>query len=214
MTNPAQETFRLLPKNWIDQFLLFFDKISIFLVRLHVSPNFLSWLGLLAGIAVGLLYSLEKPLWAALLIFVCGVFDVLDGKVAGRANQKSLYGAIFDSSLDRYSEFFICLGLAYHFRNHWAIWLVFFTFLGSTMVSYTRARAEGLGIECKVGIMQRAERIVILIVGTVVGVIFRVFDPAIISALSLIAFFSHFTSIQRIVLVKRIEQQKKLEKEV
>jgi phosphatidylglycerophosphate synthase len=214
MTNPAQQTFRFLPKSLIDQFLIFFDKVSVLFVRLHVSPNLLSWLGLLAGIVVGLFYALERPLWAALFVAVCGGLDVLDGKVAVRSNQKSLYGAIFDSSLDRYSEFFICLGLAYHFRNHWAIWLVFFAFLGSTMVSYTRARAEGLGFECRVGIMQRAERIVILILGTMVGVIFRVFDPAMITALSLIAFFSHFTSIQRIVLVKKIEQQKKLKKEV
>ncbi len=213
MTHPAQQTFRFLPKNLIDQFLLFFDKVSVFFVRLHVSPNFLSFLGLLAGLAVGVFYALEKPLWAALLVTVCGVLDVLDGKVAVRSNKKSLYGAIFDSSLDRYSEFFIYLGVAYHFRNHWAIWLIFFAFLGSTMVSYTRARAEGLGIDCSVGIMQRAERIILILLGTLVGVLFNVFDPAIITAFSLIALFSHITSFQRIVFVKKIEQQRKLEKE-
>jgi len=118
-------------------------------INLRISPNTLSFLALLAGAAACILFSLEKLFWGGILIIICGFFDIIDGKVAERTNRKSLFGAMFDSTLDRYSEFFIYLGLAIHFRNHWVLWIAFLAILGSTMVSYTRARAEGLGIEYK-----------------------------------------------------------------
>ena len=80
------------------------------------------------------------------------------------------------------------------------------------MVSYTRARAEGLGIDCKIGVMQRAERIVLLSLGSLVGPLFKVFDPAIIGVLGTIALASNFTALQRIFHVKKVEKQNKLGK--
>ena len=164
--------------------------------------------GLLAGAAAGVFYGLERPGTAAAFLILCGFFDIIDGKVAANANRKSLFGAIFDSSLDRYSEFFIDMGLAYHFRQGWGIWLIFFAFLGSTMVSYTRARAEGLGIPCAVGIMQRAERILLLFGGTLVGVIFKVFNPAVLAVMAFIAIVSNITALQRLFHVKRYERSR------
>lgn len=161
-----------------------------------------------------MLFFSEKLLWAGILIIICGIFDILDGKVAIRTNQKSLFGAIFDSTLDRYSEFFIYLGLAIYFRNHWGIWVAIFAFLGSTMVSYTRARAEGLGLICKIGIMQRAERMVFLSLGTIVGSLFKIFDPVMIGVLGMIALFSNITAFQRTFYVRKVEKQKKSAKEV
>jgi CDP-diacylglycerol--glycerol-3-phosphate 3-phosphatidyltransferase len=149
---------------------------------------------------------------AAAFLVVCGTFDILDGKVAKNGDRKSLYGAILDSSLDRYAEFFIYTGLAYHFRHGWGLWLMFFAFLGSTMVSYTRARAEGLGVDCQVGIMQRAERLLLIFLGTVAGIVFRVIDPAILTVMAFIAVISNITAIQRIFYVKRYEK-KQLSKE-
>jgi CDP-diacylglycerol--glycerol-3-phosphate 3-phosphatidyltransferase len=202
-----------IPRKWLVGLLSTANRIAKFFAGLNVSPNVLSILGVLAGIGAGLLYALGHPGWAAILTTVCGVFDILDGKVAAQANKKSLYGAIFDSTLDRYSEFFIYLGLAVYFRNRWPLWILFFTFLGSAMVSYTRARAEGLGIDCRVGVMQRAERLILLVLATLVGIGFKVFDAAMIVALIAIAVFSNITAFQRTFYVRKVERQRKLEKE-
>jgi len=206
MNAAKAQTYRFLPRTWIAATLAFFERISVFFVRLRITPNTLSLLGLLAGAAVGFLFFLNEPVWAGLAVIVCGFLDVLDGKVAVQANQRSRYGAIFDSSLDRYSEFLILMGLAWHFRTSWVLWVVFFGFLGSTMVSYTRARAEGLGFDCKVGIMQRAERMVLLATASILGAIIHAFDAAMTVALCLIAVFSHITAIQRIAYVRRADK--------
>jgi len=213
MNSETRESGRILPKKLIGFALQTADHLASFLVRLRIGPNVLSVMALMAGLMAGILFILELPLWAGIAIFVCGTLDVLDGKVAVNTNKKSLFGAIFDSSLDRYSEFFIYLGIAYHFRDHWALWVVFFTLMGSGMVSYTRARAEGLGFECRVGIMQRAERIAFLALGAILGSILKVFEPLMISVLVIIAVVSHFTAAQRILHVKKLEKQKRPEKE-
>jgi len=205
---PGEKTFRFLPKIFIIPSLKVFNKISILFVNLRIHPNTLTYLGFAAGFGVGLAFFLEKPFWAMVLIFLCGVFDILDGKVAVNANRKSIFGAILDSSFDRYTEFFMYVGLAYHFRAHWTLWLTFAAFLGSTMVSYTRARAEGLGVDCRVGIMQRAERLVLLFGGTFIGLIFKVFDPAMTVVLAFIALASNVTAIQRLAYVRRYEKRK------
>jgi len=214
---PPRPKLRLLgviPGKWVLGFVNSLARFSDILVRLDVSPNSITFLALLAGLAAGALFAFNRPGWAVVLIFICGALDVIDGKVAVKAKKQSMYGAIFDSTLDRYSEFFIYLGLAYYFRGRWPMWIPFFTFLGSTMVSYTRARAEGLGIECKVGFMQRAERMILLVLGALIGTVFNVFDPAMITVLTAIAVISNITAIQRTLLVKKIERQRNTNKEV
>lgn len=176
-------------------------------VALKFTPNTLTVIALLFGVGAGMLFALGKPGGAALMIFLCGLFDMLDGKVAAKTNTTSDFGALFDSTLDRYSEFFIYVGLAYHFREGWALWVPFFTFLGSTMVSYTRARAEGLGIECKIGVMQRAERMALLLLGTIFGIVFDIFDPLMTGILLFIAVISNFTALQRTFYVRKVTQQ-------
>lgn len=209
MSGQTPKTARILPQKIITIALDSADSIASIFVSLKFTPNAISIIALLSGIGAGVLFALSQPLWAGLVIVLCGLFDVLDGKVAAKTNKKSLFGAIFDSTLDRYSEFFIYLGLAYYFRAHWALWLAFFTFLGSTMVSYARARAEGLGIACDIGIMQRAERMVLLALGSIVGSAFDVFDPVMIAVLIIIALISNFTALQRTFHVQKIEKQKK-----
>lgn len=198
-----------MPKWLISWALATADASAVVVARWKISPNTITLLALLAGIVSGTLFALNEPIWAAALIFICGSLDLLDGKLAKQRQQISLFGAIFDSTLDRYSEFFIYLGLAYYFRDHWTIWVVFFTFLGSTMVSYTRARAEGLGIECKVGFMQRAERLGLVMVGSIIGYAFNIFDPLMSGILILIAAVSNFTAWQRMFHVKKVEQERK-----
>ena len=206
MSTSKPQTYRFLPGSWISATLAFFERISGLFVKLRITPNTLSVIGLAAGAAVGVLYFLNQPLGAGLAIILSGFLDILDGKVAVRSNMKSRYGAILDSSLDRYSEFLIMMGLAWHFRASWVLWIVFFGFLGSTMVSYTRARAEGLGFDCRVGIMQRAERMVVLATASILGALFHVFDAAMAVGLCVIAFFSHITAVQRIAYVRRAEK--------
>ena len=214
MNIQTEDGFRILPKKLISFTLDSLNQVAYLFVNLKIGPNALSFMALISGIGAGVLFFLKHPFWAGIAIAICGLFDILDGKVAANTNQKSLFGAIFDSALDRYSEFFIYLGLAAYFRHHWALWLTFWTILGSSMVSYTRARAEGLGIECKIGIMQRAERMLLLFLGAMIGSIFDIFDPAMITALAIIAVFSNITAIQRTFYVKKVEKQQKFRRGV
>jgi CDP-diacylglycerol--glycerol-3-phosphate 3-phosphatidyltransferase len=214
MNSQTEDSFRILPKKLISFTLDSLNHVAYFFVNLKIGPNALSVMALISGIAAGVLFFLKLPFWAGIAIVICGLFDILDGKVAANTNKKSLFGAMFDSALDRYSEFFIYLGLAAYFRNHWALWLTFWTILGSSMVSYARARAEGLGIECKIGIMQRAERMLLLFLGAMIGSLFNIFDPAMITALAIIAVFSNITAIQRTFYVKKVEKQENFRREV
>jgi CDP-diacylglycerol--glycerol-3-phosphate 3-phosphatidyltransferase len=214
MNIQTEHSFRILPKKLISFTLHSLNHVAYFFANLKIGPNTLSFMALISGIGAGVLFFFKHPLWAGAMIGICGLFDILDGQVAANTNQKSLFGAIFDSVLDRYSEFFIYLGLAAYFRHHWALWLTFWTILGSAMVSYARARAEGLGIECRIGIMQRAERMLLLFLGSIIGSLGNIFDQAMITVLAIIAVFSNITAIQRTLYVKKIEKQKKLRKEV
>lgn len=214
MNSQTEQSFRILPKKLISFTLDSLNQVAYLFVNLKIGPNALSFMALISGIGAGVLFFLKHPFWAGIMIVICGLFDILDGKVAVNTNQKSLFGAIVDSALDRYSEFFIYLGLAAYFRNHWALWLTFWTILGSSMVSYTRARAEGLGVECKIGIMQRAERMLLLFLGAMIGSLFNIFDPAMITVLAIIAVFSNITAIQRTFYVKKVEKQEKIRREI
>ncbi|MDD8031265.1 MAG: CDP-alcohol phosphatidyltransferase family protein [Acidobacteriota bacterium] len=208
MVNYENKGFRFLPRKLIIFTLTVFDRISLILVRLKLSPNFLSFLGLVSGILVGILFATRHPFWAVIFIAFSGILDILDGKVAANGNKKTVFGAIFDSSLDRYSEFAIYLGLAFYFKNWWVLLLLALAFLGSTMVSYTRARAESLGIDCRLGIMQRAERMVLLMFGTLVAIISGYFDAVMIGVIIFLAVISNFTAWQRIAYVYKIEKGK------
>ncbi|MEA3421394.1 MAG: CDP-alcohol phosphatidyltransferase family protein [Acidobacteriota bacterium] len=214
MDSHPQKTFRILPEKLVSSVLDFSQKVAVLFINLKISPNKLTVTAFLAGLAAGVLFFFERPLLAGITILISGAFDILDGKVAAKSNRESLFGAIFDSTLDRYSEFFIYLGLAAYFRNHWALWIIFFTFLGSTMVSYTRAKAEGLGIECKIGIMQRAERMVLLFSGAIAGSILKIFNPVMIAVLAIIALVSNITAFQRLFYVKKVEGANKSAKEI
>jgi len=210
----AKKSFRLLPERVVRFVLEKVNRFSKNLVEQRANPNVITVFGLVFGLAAGFSFAWGKPLLAALSIVLCGFFDILDGKVAENSGRRSLFGAIFDSSLDRYSEFFIYFGLAYYLRHHWALWLTFFTILGSFMVSYARARAEGLGIKGNVGMMQRAERMVLLFAGAIAGAIFADLATAMVIILIIITVASHLTAWQRILFVRRQENAKSQSKEV
>lgn len=144
------------------------------LIRIGFTPNLVTITGLLLNIGVAVVFiigaeegnrgDLSYVGWAGALILFAGLFDMLDGQVARLGNMSSKFGALFDSVLDRYSELFMFLGICYYLISHHYFLSSLFSFIammGSMMVSYTRARSEGLGIENKGGVMQRPERVVL-----------------------------------------------------
>jgi len=145
------------------------------LIRLGFTPNAVTLTGFGLNVGVAVLFivggeegnrgDLRYVGWGGALILFAGLFDMLDGQVARLGNMQSTYGALFDSVLDRYSELFTFLGICYYLVAHHYLLgslCAFIALIGSMMVSYTRARAEGLGVECKGGLMQRPERVVLL----------------------------------------------------
>lgn len=145
------------------------------LIRAGLTPNMVTTIGLVLNIGVAIIFisgaeegrrgDLSYVGWAGALILFAGLFDMLDGQVARLGNMSSPFGALYDSVLDRYSELILFLGICYYLVSHHYFLSSLFAFIGligSMMVSYTRARAEGLGIECKDGLMQRPERVIII----------------------------------------------------
>lgn len=133
----------------------------------RVPPAALSWAQLAASVLTGAAYASGLIYTAGFLVLFTGTLDILDGKVARRTVGGTPAGAFLDSVIDRYAEFAGYLGLICYFRSGWQLWFVLLAVLGGTMVSYTRARAEGLGVSCEVGILQRPERFVILGFGSI-----------------------------------------------
>lgn len=151
------------------------------LVRIGFTPNAVTTTGLVLNIGVAVIFvmgaeegnrgDLSYVGWAGALTLFAGLFDMLDGQVARLGNMSSPFGALFDSVLDRYSELIMFLGICYYLIGHHYFLSSLFAFIaliGSMMVSYIRARAEGLGVECKGGLMQRPERVVLVGVSAIV----------------------------------------------
>lgn len=130
------------------------------LVRSGVSPNSLTFASLLAALGAGAAGAFGRFALAGWLYFLCGILDIFDGRVARIRGQVSASGAFFDSVIDRYAELFVFGGMAFFYRDSWALGAVLLASLGSVMVSYTRARGEALGVsDLNIGLMQRPERL-------------------------------------------------------
>ena len=143
----------------------------------RVSPNTITLISLLLCAGTGLAIALGQLPRAVWFYVFAGIFDVLDGRVARHAGKPQAKGALFDSVSDRWGEWFVFTGYAWLLRD--TIWLlaVMSAVGGSMMVSYTRARAEGLGLALSSGLMQRAERIVLVALGTITACWFGANDP-------------------------------------
>jgi phosphatidylglycerophosphate synthase len=141
----------------------------------RISPNFLTFIGLVINAVAAILFGYANPqnysrmfLYAGLVIIGAGIFDMVDGRVARATGQVTTFGAFFDSVIDRYSDVVLFFGLLVFYArgNHFFyLVLVAFVMVSSVMVSYTRARAESLIGSCKVGFMERPERVVLVIIG-------------------------------------------------
>ena len=151
------------------------DRIVYGLALTRISPNVLTFIGLVINIVAAFLFGHANAnnagrmfLYAGLVIIGAGIFDMVDGRVARRNNQVTVFGAFFDSVIDRYSDVVLFFGLIVYYArvNHFRyVVLVAFVMVTSLMVSYTRARAEALIGSCKVGFMERPERVVLIILG-------------------------------------------------
>lgn len=170
--------------------------IARLISRTGVSPNILTLSGFLATVGVSYVLALGHERVAGLLIIPVGLFDTLDGALARAMDKATPFGAFFDSTLDRFAEIALYLGLLYLYRGSTLeTVLIYLAITGSLMVSYTRARAEGLGLECKVGLFTRFERLAVLVVGLLLEQTFV--------ALIILAIFSNLTALQRMWYVRR-----------
>ena len=136
---------------------------------LRVHPNILTLIGLLINVFAMILFANGIFLWAGIVIMLAGIFDMVDGEVARRTKRVTKFGAFFDSVIDRYSDMLLLLGLVIWYAKINRIFydgLTGLVLIGSVLTSYTRARAESLIPACKVGFLERPERIVLLIIGS------------------------------------------------
>lgn len=194
-------------------------------VKIGITPNVVTTLGMLgnaAGAAMLVYAAAETKTnpctigdysmigWAGVVIIISSIMDMVDGYMARTANMCSTFGAFYDSVLDRYCELLTLSGLAYYLLQtgyEMGAVITFCSLIGSIMVSYVRARAEGLDLECKVGLMQRPERVVVTILGMILtGFLqpFVGFDAMwfVIGSQTLIAILANYTAFYRIIHVK------------
>lgn len=183
------------------------DPVTRWLVERGVHPNALTTAGFVTTVAAGVLYGQDHVRWAGLLVLVGGAFDIFDGRVARLSGLASKFGSFYDSTLDRISEIVVYLGLLSLYNQYQTdlqdigmIYAIMLAMGGSLMISYTRARAEAMGLDCSVGLMRRAERIVLLGLGSVMFGL--MWDGLVLSAvIVIVAVLTNITAFHRIYWV-------------
>jgi CDP-diacylglycerol--glycerol-3-phosphate 3-phosphatidyltransferase len=201
----------VIPQSVKDGFVRLIGPVARALIRAGVHPNTITTIGTLVIVASGVAFGLGRVQLAGFLLLFSGLFDILDGQVARQGGKTTTFGAFYDSTLDRVGESAIFTGLAIHFlrggvpseRVVAAVLAAIVALAASMLVSYTRARAEGLGIECKVGFAARAERLIVL------GLPAMVFGAGPEGALLywivvILALATVVTVVQRVVHVARV----------
>ena len=180
------------------------------IVSLGITANMVTMFGLLVNLVAAFCLATDRLVAAGLLILFGASFDMIDGAVARARTSTNSSGALLDSVIDRYSEAVIFLGALiyfHHLQNFIGVVLVFAAVIGSILVSYVRAKAEGLQIECKVGLMQRPERIILLALGVIAqGIIpdqyttvLQLKGVILLGVFAILAVTAHITAIHRLV---------------
>jgi len=179
------------------------------MIKIGITPNIVTFTGFLGNCLAAFLFinaafmatdAMTWIGWGGLVLILSGLFDMMDGRLARLGNMSSAFGAFWDSTLDRYSELISLGGLAaFWFTVGESIWgvVTMLALIGSIMVSYVRARAEGLGLDCKVGFMQRPERVVALSIGAIVSGLIND-GIAVNIAVSVIAILANITAFWRV----------------
>jgi CDP-diacylglycerol--glycerol-3-phosphate 3-phosphatidyltransferase len=192
-------------------YLRVIEPVASLLVRLRVNPNALTTLGTICSIAGGVAFAVGRIRLGGFIIGLCAIFDVLDGVVARRTAQSTVFGAFYDSTLDRLADGAVLGGILYFFAtdrvhaNPAIVVLALLGIIGTYLVSYTRARAEGLLIDAKVGVMQRPERVVLISVPQAFfGLAFNGF--LLMAVVCILTVTAWVTAVQRILFVRRATQ--------
>lgn len=201
----------VIPQAVKDGFVRLIGPLARGLIRAGVAPNAITTVGTLVIVAAGLAFGTGAVRGAGFLLLLSGLFDILDGQVARQGGRATTFGAFYDSTLDRVGESALFAGIAVYFlrggvapeRLMPAVLAAIVALAASLLVSYTRARAEGLGLDCRVGIAARAERIVVL------GAPSLFFGPGpegvlLFGIVAVLAAATTVTVVQRIVHVARI----------
>ncbi len=192
----------------INFYLRAIEPVAALLCRLRVNPNVLTTIGTLCTVAGGIAFGMGHIRTAGFIIGITAIFDVLDGIVARRTGQSTVFGAFYDSTLDRVADGAVLGGIAYFFasspvhRNLPMVGIAIAGIVATFLVSYTRARAEGLGIDAKVGVMQRAERVVLLSAPQAIfGLALN--GWVLMAVITILSVTAWITAFQRILFVRR-----------
>ncbi len=180
-----------------DKVRKYIQPFVLVLARIGLTPNMLTMTGVILNGGVGLLIALGHLRLGGVFLLFTSAFDLLDGALAKATGKTSRFGAFLDSTLDRYSEALVLLGLLYYSvqsNSQIDVYLIYIVIVGSLLVSYARARAEGLGLQCRVGLLGRPERVGILSIGLILHLV----TPALV----ILAIFTHITALQRVIHVR------------
>ena len=185
------------------------DPLTDWLAARRVHPNLLTTVGFIVTVSSGIAFHQHHVRTAGFLILLGGFFDILDGRIARLTGLGSKFGAFYDSTLDRISEVVVFLGLLSLYNDYrlelgdvGMIYLIMLAMAGSLMISYTRARAEALGLDCRVGLMPRAERVVLI--GAASLFFGESWDGLVLKVVIVVlAVLTNLTAFQRIVWVYR-----------
>jgi CDP-diacylglycerol--glycerol-3-phosphate 3-phosphatidyltransferase len=175
--------------------------LNAVLVKTRLKPNTLTWCALAISLIAAATIATNHPIIAGFLVLISGLFDILDGALARSTNQATRFGALLDSTFDRISDAILLLGLLVFYipsGGTMEIVLVFLALIASFLTSYIRARAEGIGINCPVGLFTRTERVIILALGLLFS---PLYSYSIIIALLLMIVFGFVTVVQRLIYV-------------
>jgi CDP-diacylglycerol--glycerol-3-phosphate 3-phosphatidyltransferase len=184
-------------KTWMNDGL---RPLAQLFIRMGFRPDWLTLAGLVMNLVATAAFATANLRWGAAIMLLAGLCDILDGQVAREGRKETKFGALLDSTTDRYAEIFLFFGIGAYLISQDA-WpesgILFFALTGSLMVSYVRARAEGLGEDCKVGFMQRPARIVVLALGGIVG------HEGLVGVLVVLAVTTNYTVIERLAHIRK-----------
>ncbi len=187
----------------------YFTNPAVWLLKkTPLTPDSLTWIGLLIAAGAAALAATNHLFAAGWVVAFSGIFDLLDGALARATNRTTRFGAVLDSTLDRVAEAGIGIGLLVYYLTQNSLTgtiIVALGLVGGQMVSYIRARAEGMGLKCEVGVFTRPERVVILSL----GLLLVRFQPALLIALGLIAVLNWITAGQRLFHVWKLTKNNK-----
>jgi CDP-diacylglycerol--glycerol-3-phosphate 3-phosphatidyltransferase len=174
------------------------DPLARALLRAHVRPNHLTMVGLVVSILAAWALAHGQLRGGAVLLALAGLFDFFDGSLARLANSVSAFGAFLDSVADRYSDLVVLLGVVLYYHraaDTIGVFLTMGALVGTIMTSYTKARAQSIGVPCEIGLIERPERLIVLIAGAT----FNALTPAMVA----LALLTNLTALQRILYMRR-----------